>query len=182
MFHLITPHLRVESVLELTVDRFRDMGIDGVLLDLDCTLKRYRETEVRPETAQWLAALKAGGIGCCIVSNGMNHRIKQFADKLGLPFEANALKPFPFGVRRAMAKMGFQPAHTAMIGDQVFADVLAGRWAGLKCILVRPLHPEEEPWFTRVKRAPERLWLSLLGARGKGRTETNESGKCKTKG
>ncbi|MGA2060441.1 MAG: YqeG family HAD IIIA-type phosphatase [Thermoguttaceae bacterium] len=180
MFHLITPHLRVESILELTVDRFRELGIDGVLLDLDCTLKRYRETDVRPETGQWLAALKAGGIGCCIVSNGRNHRIEQFADKLGLPFVANALKPFPFGVRRAMAKMGFQPAHTAMIGDQVFADVLAGRWAGVMCILVRPLHPEEEPWFTRIKRTPERLWLAWLGTRDKGRSETNEPRKRKT--
>jgi HAD superfamily phosphatase (TIGR01668 family) len=167
----------VESVLELTVDRFRDLGIDGVLLDLDCTLKRYRETDVRPDKAEWLAALKAGGIDCCIVSNGRNHRIKQFADKLGLPFVANALKPFPFGVHRAMARMGFQPAHTAMIGDQVFADVLAGRLAGVKCILVSPLHPEEEPWFTRIKRFPERLWLGWLGARDKGRTERNKSRK-----
>jgi uncharacterized protein len=177
MFHLITPHLRVESVLELTVDRFRDLGIDGVLLDLDSTLKRYRETDIRPEKAEWLAALKAGGIGCCIVSNGRNYRIKQFADKLGLPFVANALKPFPFGVHKAMARMGFQPVHTAMIGDQVFADVLAGRLAGVKSILVRPLHPEEEPWFTRIKRTPERLWLGWLEARDKRRTERNKSRK-----
>ena len=49
-----------------------------------------------------------------------------------------------------------------MVGDQVFADVLAGRLAGIKCILVRPIHPEEEPWFTRIKRPPERLWLKWL--------------------
>jgi predicted HAD superfamily phosphohydrolase YqeG len=66
------------------------------------------------------------------------------------------------GVHWAMVKMGFRPEHTAMVGDQVFADVLAGRWAGVKCILVRPLHPEEEPWFTRIKRTPERLWLRWL--------------------
>ena len=128
MFHLITPHLRVESVLELSVDRFRELGIGGVLLDLDCTIKRYRETEVRPEAWQWLAAVKAGGIECCIVSNGRNHRIERMADKLGLPFVANALKPLPFGVHRAMRKMGFRPEHTAMVGDQVFADVMAGAW------------------------------------------------------
>jgi putative phosphatase len=177
MFHLITPHIRVESILQLSVDWFRDRGISGVLLDVDCTLKRYRETDIRPETAQWLSALKSGGIGCCIVSNGRNHRIEQFADKLGMPFVANALKPFPFGVYRAMTKMGFQPEHTAMIGDQVFADVLAGRWAGIKCILVRPFHPEEEPWFTRLKRTPERLWLGWLDARDKRRTGANGPGK-----
>ena len=45
-----------------------------------------------------------------------------------------------------------------MVGDQVFADILAGRLAGLKTILVDPIHPEEEPWFTRLKRPPER-WV-----------------------
>jgi uncharacterized protein len=174
MFRLLTPHLRVESVLELTVTRLRELGIDGLLLDVDCTLKRYRETDVRPEVVEWLAALKAGGIGCCMVSNGRGHRIEHLADKLGLPFVANALKPFPFGVRWAIAKMGFRPERTAMVGDQVFADVLAGRWAGVKCILVRPLHPEEEPWYTRIKRAPERLWLNWLEARSEKRRAGNE--------
>ncbi len=163
MFRLLTPHLRVESVLELTVERLRGIGIDGLLLDVDCTLKRYGESEVRPEVSVWLAALKAAGIGCCIVSNGRSPRIKHFADKIGLPFVSKAFKPFPIGIRWAIAKMGFQPARTAMVGDQIFADVLAGRWAGVKCILVRPLHPEEEPWFTRIKRVPERFWLHWLG-------------------
>lgn len=163
MLHLLTPHLRVESVLELTVARLRELGINGLLLDVDCTLKRYSETDIRPEVARWLAALKAEGIGCCIVSNGRTARIKHFADRIGLPFVAKAMKPLPLGVYRAMGKMGFQPERTALVGDQVFADVLAGRWAGIKSILVAPLHPEEEPWFTRIKRPAERLWLRWLG-------------------
>ena len=168
MFHLLTPNLCVENVLELTVDRLRELGIDGLLLDVDCTLKRYIENDLPPEVAQWFATLTAGGIGCCIVSNGRSNRIKHIADKLGLPFVAKALKPFPVGIYRAIAKMGFKPERTAMVGDQVFADVLAGRLAGVKCILVRPIHPEDEPWFTRIKRPPERLWLHLLGMRGEG--------------
>jgi uncharacterized protein len=162
MFHLLTPHLRIESVLELTVDRLRNMGVDSVLLDLDCTLKRYSDTELRPEIADWLESLKAAGIGRCIVSNGRSERIKNFAEKIGLPYEANALKPLPMGVWRAMKKMGYKADSTAMVGDQVFADVLSGRWAGIKSILVRPIHPEEEPWFTRIKRTPESLWLDWL--------------------
>jgi predicted HAD superfamily phosphohydrolase YqeG len=46
-----------------------------------------------------------------------------------------------------------------MVGDQLFADVMAGRLAGVHSILVTPIHPEEEPWFTRLKRLPERLML-----------------------
>ena len=162
MLRLIAPHLRVEKVEELTLDRLDGLGLDALLLDVDCTLKRYHNTDVTPEVAAWIQQLRAGGIGMCLVSNGMGPRIQRFAEKLDLPFVAKALKPFPFGCRAAVRRMGFQRKRTAMVGDQLFADVIAGRLAGLKSILVRPIHPEEEPWFTRLKRPPERLLLRWM--------------------
>ena len=48
------------------------------------------------------------------------------------------------------------------MGDQVFADVMAGRLAGIRSILVEPIHPEEEPWYTRLKRLPERIVLARM--------------------
>jgi uncharacterized protein len=168
MLHLFTPHVRVESVWDLTPDRLGKLEIDGLLLDVDCTLKRYHQNDVQTEVVAWLSALRTGGIGCCIVSNGWNDRIGQFAEIIGLPFVSNALKPLPCGINIALAKMGFKPDRTAIVGDQIFTDVLAGRLAGIKCILVRPIHPEEEPWFTRIKRPPERLLLHWMERGGKG--------------
>ena len=81
------------------------------------------------------------------------------AAKLGLPFVSQACKPLPFGCRRAMRLLGFRSRHTGVVGDQLFADVMAARMAGLASILVRPIHPEEEPWFTRMKRPLERVLL-----------------------
>ena len=49
-----------------------------------------------------------------------------------------------------------------MVGDQLFADILAGRLAGLTTFLVEPIHPEEEPWFTRLKRGPGTLVVASL--------------------
>jgi len=48
------------------------------------------------------------------------------------------------------------------VGDQLFADVMAGRLTGLSSLLVRAIHPEEEPWFTRWKRPPERVLLRWM--------------------
>jgi uncharacterized protein len=157
MFHPFTPHIRIGSVTELSADRLRELGLDALLLDVDCTLKRYRSEEVPPEVAAWLDGLRAAGVGLCLVSNGRGPRIGRFAAKLNLPYVSGALKPFPFGCRRAVRQRGFDRARTAMVGDQVFADIVAGRLAGLRTILVRPIHPEEEPWFTRLKRPLERL-------------------------
>lgn len=155
---MLLPHVHCRSVCELSPERLRGLGIDSVLVDVDCTLKRYRAEELPPETAEWLECLRKAGIGVCLVSNGVERRIGRLAERLGIPFVAQAMKPLPLGCLRAVRKMGFDRKRTAMIGDQLFADVWAGRLAGLKTILVEPIHPEEEPWFTRLKRPLER-WL-----------------------
>jgi predicted HAD superfamily phosphohydrolase YqeG len=64
--------------------------------------------------------------------------------------------------KAAIRRLAFDPRTTAMVGDQIFADVMAGRLAGIRCILVRPIHPEEEPWFTRLKRPWERIVLARI--------------------
>jgi uncharacterized protein len=163
MFGFLMPDYRIASVRELTPQRLDDLGLKNLLLDADCTLKRYRSEEPEPGVVEWLDALRQAGVGLCLVSNGLGERIGRFADSLGLPYVAKALKPLPFGCRRAMRKMGFHRETTAMVGDQLFADVWAGRWTGLTTFLVEPIHPEEERWFTRLKRGPER-WILRLGA------------------
>jgi uncharacterized protein len=156
---LFSPHLRVENAWELTPQRLEELGIKSLLLDVDCTLTRYHCHTVAPEVAAWLEELRTAGIGLCLLSNGLRPRIEEFARKMELPFVARALKPLPLGCRRAVRRMGFPRQQTAIVGDQLFADVMAGRLAGLMTILVRPIHPEEEPWFTRLKRPLERLLL-----------------------
>jgi HAD superfamily phosphatase (TIGR01668 family) len=165
MIRLFTPDLRLQSVLELDLGRLRSLGLDALLLDIDCTLKRYREESLPPETAAWLEGLRAAGIGLCLVSNGRTRRISALAEPLGVPFACRALKPLPFVCRSMVRRLGFNRARTALVGDQVFADLMAGRLAGLFTILVQPLHPEEEPWFTRIKRPLERLVLRRLDGR-----------------
>ena len=49
-----------------------------------------------------------------------------------------------------------------MVGDQIFADVMAGKLGFLKTVLVTPIHPELEPLFTRVKRPFEKIFLCMI--------------------
>ena len=167
MFSLFAPHLRMESVLELTPARLRRLEIDALLLDVDCTLKNYRADSVDPKIAAWLDELRAAGIGLCLISNGRGRRISPLAASLGIPCECEACKPLPWGCRRAIRRLGFDPKRTAMVGDQLFADIMAGRLAGLLTVLVRPMQPEEEPWFTQLKRPLERVLLQRMDRRGR---------------
>ncbi len=162
MLRFLTPHVRVDDVCELTLERLGQLDLNTLLLDVDCTLKAYRDESVSAEVAAWLAELRSAGIGMCLVSNGRGPRIARLAQSLDLPYVATALKPFPFGCRAALRKLGADARRTAMVGDQLFADVIAGRLAGLTSILVCPIQPEQEPWFTRLKRRPERFLLDRL--------------------
>ena len=145
--------------MDLDLGRLRRMELDALLLDVDCTLKSYRSQAVSDEVRAWLDELRAAGVGLCLVSNGLARRVGRLAEKLDLPFVAKAAKPLPFGCQAAIRKLGCQRRRTAMVGDQLFADVIAARLAGLTSILVTPIRPEEEPWFTRLKRPAERLFL-----------------------
>ena len=74
---LFTPDLRAESVLELTPQRLRELGLEALLLDVDCTLKRYPSTQLEPDVAVWLTGLQDSGLAVCLVSNGRQGRIRR---------------------------------------------------------------------------------------------------------
>jgi HAD superfamily phosphatase (TIGR01668 family) len=159
MFNWLQPNLILDSVQDITPELLRTHGLRSLLLDVDSTLKRYRTTEIPPESSRWIELLQEAGIGFCILSNGRAHRIRPIAEQIQIPFIAPAMKPTPFGCRTAIKTMEFDPKSTAMVGDQVFADILAGKFAGIFTILVTPIHPEEERWYTRIKRPFENLVL-----------------------
>jgi uncharacterized protein len=161
MLTLVTPHLQLDTVLELSPARLRALGLDGLLLDVDCTLKDHHATAFPAEVVAWTRAVQAAGVRLCLLSNGRPRRIGGLAGALGVPFVSQACKPFPFRCLTALRRLGLERHRVGLVGDQVFADVLAGRLAGLFTILVRPTSPEE-PWFTRLKRPLERRVLRHL--------------------
>ena len=48
--------------------------------------------------------------------------------------------------------------NTLFVGDQIFTDVMGGNLAGIRTILVKPIHPKEEIQIV-LKRIPEKLIL-----------------------
>ena len=155
MANIFYPDYLVDTVVDLTLTRLEEYGIVNLILDVDCTLKRYGQQEVAPEILAWLDEMKQAGIGLCLLSNG----IGKFSEYVGIPYIAQAMKPFSRGCHQALKRFHFDPAKTAIVGDQIFADVMAGRRSGIKTILVTSIHPEEEPFYTRMKRPFEKIVL-----------------------
>ena len=170
-FGIFLPSYRVAVVNELTPKILGELDVDAVLLDVDCTLKRYDRDTLEPWVEVWLDTLRDAKIRVCLLSNGKSQRIGEFAAKYDLPYVAMALKPSPFGCLIAIRREGWQRKNTAMIGDQIFADVMAGNLAGLKTVLVTPIHPEMEPLFTRIKRPFEKIIMKLIPTPSRTQTQ-----------
>jgi HAD superfamily phosphatase (TIGR01668 family) len=127
-----------------------------VILDFDNTVLPWGRPAPPPEIEAWVRGLRGVGMAGCIVSNNFSQRVRRVGAVLGVPVVGWALKPVPLGLWRAMAIMGTRRATTALIGDQLFTDVLGGNLLGIYTILVEPLSADEFP-TTRLVRRIERL-------------------------
>lgn len=162
---LLRPAEYRPSIFAVDLDRLRARGIRGLIVDLDNTLGPWRLAEPDPAVREWFRRAQAAGFRICIVSNGGARRVQAVASALAVPAVGRAAKPSGRGFRAALALLGTAPHETAVIGDQIFTDVLGGNRLGLYTILVRPVSPREF-LGTRLVRRVERLVLRWLERRG----------------
>ena len=76
---------------------------------------------------------------------------------LGLEYVADAKKPLPFPLWRALKKMDIPPRQAAIIGDQIFTDILCGRLAGCTSILVEYMEEEGYGFYVTKRRWEKRV-------------------------
>ncbi|MCL2013629.1 MAG: YqeG family HAD IIIA-type phosphatase [Oscillospiraceae bacterium] len=126
-------------------------GVKALILDADNTLRLYRKPEPADGIAAWIGKLKDNGIALIILSNNYPSRVKPFAQKLGLDFIAMGLKPSPIGILRAKRRLGITKKQVAIVGDQIFTDIIGGNLLGITTILVKPLKLENGATY-RFKR------------------------------
>jgi uncharacterized protein len=164
---MLCPHRMVESVTQITLDELRQQGIAGVILDLDNTIVLWRKEEMTSEISDWLNLLLTEGFQLCILSNSpIGERSKRIAEKLGCHYVHDARKPRRKGFHKAMDIMKTVPETTAIIGDQMFTDVLGGNRTGVLTIMVKPIHKREFPYTRFISRPPERLLLRMFRRQG----------------
>jgi HAD superfamily phosphatase (TIGR01668 family) len=155
---LLKPCYRFNRLTDIPISFFTERQIEGLVLDVDNTLTTHDNPRPAEGVLNWLAATRECGISMIILSNNSPERVAPFAHILGLDFEADGKKPMPGGVLRACHHMDVSPKRAALIGDQIFTDILGGNLAGLLTLLVDPIEPEAG-WFFRLKRRCERLVL-----------------------
>jgi HAD superfamily phosphatase (TIGR01668 family) len=154
---LFRPTFYYKHVTDIDLDALRERGIDTLLVDIDNTILPRDTGEMVEELSEWAAKLLGEGFRVCLVSNNWHAHVKRIADALGLCMVARALKPLPFGFRQAVRLLGSHPKTTAVIGDQMFTDILGGNLVGMTTILVMPLSESDLPHTLMLRMIEKRI-------------------------
>ncbi len=144
---------------EVPLEELEAAGIAGLILDLDNTLVGWGGSEIAEEHLAWVREARDRGLRLVMLSNNFSDRVTHVAAQMGIPFVANACKPLPIGFVRALQQLQLPRRRVAVVGDQLFTDVLGGKLCGLHTILTEPLEPKDHA-ITNVFRFFERLMLS----------------------
>ncbi|HET6498430.1 MAG TPA: YqeG family HAD IIIA-type phosphatase [Coriobacteriia bacterium] len=154
---MLSPDLYYTNVTAIDLSALERDGIKYLLIDLDNTLLPRDGTGFPPEVRSWVAALGPRGLAACLVSNNWHAHVPALARDIGLPLVAKALKPFPSAFRKGLRTLGATPGQTAMIGDQLFTDVLGGNLLGMTTVLVTPQSSSDLPHTLLLRRLERRV-------------------------
>lgn len=145
-FSLI-PDRIFDCYAQITPEYLQSRGITLLLSDLDFTLAAKKTRRPDQPLRDWIAALDRSGIRFMIVSNNRSgSRVTEFCADLGVPYQGHAGKPSTRGLEAAMARVGADRTHTAMLGDKLLTDVLAARRAGVLSLMVEPVGGAVTAW------------------------------------
>ncbi|MCR4399632.1 MAG: YqeG family HAD IIIA-type phosphatase [Syntrophomonadaceae bacterium] len=161
MIELLYPRIYVASLADIPLEALRRERIRAYILDLDNTLTMWNSNELAPGAREWLEDLRAMGGKACLLSNNHQRRVAAVAEALDIPSVHKAGKPRRRAFERALEQLSTPHQETAVVGDQVFTDILGGNRMGMLTILVKPIHPREY-FGTRLVRKVERLVVKRL--------------------
>lgn len=152
---ILKPKIKLERVTDISVELLKKYNIKALILDVDNTLSTHHGQVLTDGLQKWLSYMKENEIKLMVLSNSKKKRVEPFANKIDLDFISLGLKPLPFGYIRAIRALSVERKNAAIVGDQIFTDVLGGNALGIKTILLTPIK-EEKMWSFRVRRSIEK--------------------------
>ena len=151
---IFKPDFYFKNIFSVTPEFLKDNNIKALLLDADNTLCIFR-TDVPVEgVMEWIDKMKSAGIELHICSNGKPGRLTRFSNNVNLPCFYMSLKPLPFKIVKLVKKLGFKREEVALIGDQLFTDILGGNRVGITTILTNPIS-KNDYFLTYINRMRE---------------------------
>jgi HAD superfamily phosphatase (TIGR01668 family) len=141
--NLFKPKLIAKDIYNIDFEKLKSQGINALLVDIDDTLMPRHVNDISPQVFEWVVARKEEGFKLCLTSNSYHPlKVKYFGETLGVPAISLGLKPLPFAFKRSLIALNAKPENSAMIGDQLFMDILGANLLKIYTIYVKYVTPE----------------------------------------
>jgi len=157
MFEQFFPDESIDSTYDIDFEALRKKGYKALIFDIDNTLVPHG-APADDRAKALFQKLKELGYSVMLLSNNKEPRVKMFNDVVQVSYIYKAGKPNPANYLKAMELMESDKTNTIFVGDQIFTDIWGAKKAGIRNILVKPIHPKEEIQIV-LKRYLEKIVL-----------------------
>ena len=162
----IYPDLYLDSVRNINSTLLKKNNICGLILDVDNTLIDY-DRNLIDGAEEWCNELKNDGIKCIILSNtNKKDKVMAIAEKLEIDYIMFAKKPMRSGFKKALDKLNLKSEQVAVVGDQLFTDVIGAKRMKMFSILVKQVGPKDlliTKWKRPIENAMMKRYLKKKG-------------------
>ena len=154
MNKIVYPNIYYTNVQEIKIDFLIKNKIKALILDVDNTLIDFQKN-LSEEIIDWSRQLQGQGIKMYILSNtNKEKKVKMVSEKLEIPYEIFAKKPLKQGFNKVQQILKIKNENIAVVGDQIFTDIVGGNRCNMFTILVDPVD-NKDFWYTAWKRPIE---------------------------
>ena len=167
MLERLYPNVYLDSTYDIDFEQYYQDGYRAIIFDIDNTLVPHGAPADQRAIALF-KRLPALGYQTMMLSNNKEPRVKMFNQDIQVNYICDAHKPSTKNYKKAMEIMGTDVSNTVFVGDQLFTDVWGAKRAGIRNILVKPIHPKEEIQIV-LKRYLEKIVLYFYQKEQKGR-------------
>ena len=143
------PNVYFDKIEKITIEFLQKNKIKALILDMDNTLINYKK-EMPENIENWAKELNGQGMKLYILSNtNKKKKVISIAKKLGVPYKSFAKKPLKSGFLKVQKELGFKPEQIAVVGDQIFTDVIGGNRCNMFTILVDSID-NKDFWYIKM--------------------------------
>lgn len=148
---MFIPNYMFDTVYDIPLELFEENGIKYIFFDIDNTLVPYECDVPTNENFELFKRLEEKGIQIIFVSNNQEERVKKYVGESGYKYVSDAGKPSIRKYKSLAESIGAKMENCAVVGDQVFTDVVAASRLGIKSFLVKPIK-DKTTLFFKTKR------------------------------
>ena len=162
---ILIPDMYQKSIYSINYEKLYNCGIRCLLFDLDNTCVPYVEKVPSKKLIDLFDYLKDMGFKVILFSNATKKRLEVFKNTLVVDCSYSSRKPSKRKFLKVLKMYNFDLSEVAIIGDQLFTDILGGNRVGIKTILVNPMSKKDMP-LTFIFRILERGQFKKFKKRG----------------